>query len=299
VRIGIVGLGLIGGSLALALRRSSEFAKSRTAIIGIDFNRASLVAAKKAGAIDEAAHPDSAPYAACDLVLLCTPTPELLKALPAIAAAMHPGALLTDVCGVKELPCALGAAQRNVVFAGAHPMAGTEQRGFSAARANLFDGACVALCPPTGISQGNTAWESAAKATVRALWATAGATRFLELDPDEHDRAVAYASHLPALTAVTLFEALEGAGATAPNARALAAGGFRDTTRLAADGTVGQAAVHNRFIPEAARALGESLIALAGQIEAGTLSNDLTPLAQRLEKLADRRRAMPLPPVKA
>ena len=187
MRIGVVGLGLIGGSLTLALRRSSEFAKSRTEIVGIDFNRASLTAAKKAGASDEAAQPDSAPYAGCDLVVICTPTPDLLKALPAIASAMHPGALLTDVCGVKELPCTLGAAQGNVVFVGAHPMAGTEQRGFSAARANLFDGACVALCPPAGISQGNATWESSAKAAVRALWASAGATRFLELEAEEQE----------------------------------------------------------------------------------------------------------------
>jgi prephenate dehydrogenase len=151
----------------------------------------------------------------------------------------------------------------------------------------MFDGAAVALCPPVGISQGNRAWGAAAQASVRALWAEAGATRFLELDPGEHDRAVAYASHLPALTAAALFEALEGSGSIAQTARALAAGGFRDTTRLAADGTVGQAAVHNR-----------SLHALAEEIETGLHSNDLQGLAKRLEALADRRRAMPLPPRK-
>jgi prephenate dehydrogenase len=296
VRIGIVGLGLIGGSLALSLRRSKAWAQGRAAIVGIDWDKRSLARAKRAGAIDLAARPDAAPYAACDLVVLCLPAPALLEALPRIANKMSPGALLTDVCGVKQLPCALGAAQRRVVFAGAHPMAGTEQRGFSAAHAGLFDGACVALCPPVGICEGNAAWESAAQSAVRALWAEAGATRFLELDAEEHDQAVAYASHLPALTAAVLFEALEGAGPIAPSARALAAGGFRDTTRLAADGTVGQAAVHNRFIPAAARALGKSLLALADQIELRTRAHDLKPLAERLESLADRRRAMPLPP---
>jgi len=292
IRIGIVGLGLIGGSLALALRR----AKSRAVLVGIDVDAASLKQAKRAGAIDISAKPDSNPYGACDLVVLCTPAPALLSALPDIAEHMHPGALLTDVCGVKELPCALGAAQKNVVFIGAHPMAGTEQRGYIAARADLFDGACVAICPPEGISKDNRAWESAATEAVRALWSEAGATRFLDLAPSEHDRAIAYASHLPALTAAALFEAMESAGSIAPSARALAAGGFRDTTRLAADGTVGQAAVHNRFIPEAARALGNSLLALADQINQGTRENDLQPLALKLEALADRRRAMPLPP---
>jgi len=299
IRIGIVGVGLIGGSLALALRRAGLRTTApgavRSTIIGIDLHRASLLQARRANAIDLGFHPDQAPFASCDLVVLCTPTPALLESLPGIASSMQPGALLTDVCGVKELPCALGAAQRRVVFVGAHPMAGTEQRGFSAARADLFDGACVALCTPAGIAQGNGAWESAATAAVRALWMEAGATRFLELGPSEHDEAVAYASHLPALTAAALFEALEGAGAIEPAARALAAGGFRDTTRLAADGTVGQAAVHNRFIPAAARALSEALRNLAEASAQGQRTRDLRPLARRLELLADRRRAMPLP----
>jgi prephenate dehydrogenase len=131
---------------------------------------------------------------------------------------------------------------------------------------------------------------------VRALWSDAGATRFLTLTPREHDGAVAYASHLPALAAASVFAALEQAGASGKIARALAAGGFRDTTRLAADGTVGQAAVHNRFLPEVLRASAASLNAFAAQIEDGLHSNDLAALARTLEQLADRRRAMRLPP---
>jgi len=308
-RIGIVGLGLIGGSLALALRRAESRAQSRSArsgrvrfeIVGVDTHEKTLDDAASSGAIDLPALPRQAPLERCDLVVLCLPAPALLESLPGIAARMRPGALLTDVCGVKELPAALGAAQKRVVFVGAHPMAGREERGFSAARADLFDGACVALCPAVGASEGNQTWATSARAAVRALWSEAGAGRFLELSAREHDRAVAYASHLPALAAAALFAALEGAGAAGPIARALAAGGFRDTTRLAADGTVGQAAVHNRFIPGVLRALGGELEKLAGQIEQGQREPNaaaLEPLARKLERLADRRRAMPLPPRK-
>ncbi len=292
LHIGILGLGLIGGSLARALKRNKIHAR----IFGIDIDARSRKAALGAGVIDSGYAADSAPYPELDLLILCTPAPQLLAALPEVAKKMSRGALLSDVCGVKQAPCALGAAQDNVVFAGAHPMAGTEQRGFAESRADLFDGACVALCPPAGSSAGYRDIESSAVAAIRSLWTAAGATRFIELTPEEHDRAVAYASHLPALTAAALFEAMEGAGEIAPAARALAAGGFRDTTRLAADGTVGQAAVNNAFIPSAVRALGESLIALSAEIESGARANDLQPVARRLEKLADRRRAMPLPP---
>ena len=308
MRIGIVGLGLIGGSLALSLRRAQSRAQQGSAhakanrrerrleIVGIDTNERSLAAAKRGGAIDHAAHPDRAEFASCDLIVLATPTPALLASLPRIAAQMHAGALLTDVCGVKELPTKLGAAQGHVVFVGAHPMAGREERGFAAAREDLFDGACVALCPAVGISDGNRAWSSAAQDAVRALWRDAGATRFLTLTSREHDRAVAYASHLPALAAASVFAALEQSGASGEIARALAAGGFRDTTRLAADGTVGQAAVHNRFLPEVLRDVAASLTEYAKQIEDGLHSNDLAELARTLEQLAERRRAMRLPP---
>src|SRR5207249_12238244 len=145
-RIVIVGLGLIGGSLALALRR----ARPDTWIAGVDIDARTLDLAIDERAVDAATTLELAPLETCDAVVLCTPAQPLLEMLPLVAARMRPGALLTDVCGAKERICELAARQENVVFIGAHPMAGTEYRGFVAANPALFSGCTVALCPPVG-----------------------------------------------------------------------------------------------------------------------------------------------------
>ena len=269
-RIGIVGLGLIGGSLALALRRARE-----VQIAGVDVDRASLDLALAQKAIDAIGGIET-----CDVVVLCTPAQTLLQQLPGIARQMRPGAILTDVCGAKERVCAAGAALQGVRFVGAHPMAGTEFRGFSAAHATLFEKATVAICPG----------EAAATEAVRALWRAAGAEKLLDVAPAVHDRAVTFASHLPYLAAASVVESLMSAGDASPLARDLAAGGFRDTTRLAGDGTVGGAAALNRFVPEELRALATRIRALADEIE----KSPEQALA-RLGLLADERRRMRLP----
>src|SRR5256886_12774419 len=121
-RIAIVGLGLIGGSLALALRR----ARPQTWIIGIDVDARTLEQATEERAIDAAATPKLARLDGCDTVVLCTPAQPLLEMLRSVAARMQPGTLLTDVCGAKELICSAGAAQDRVVFIGGAPTAGAE-----------------------------------------------------------------------------------------------------------------------------------------------------------------------------
>src|SRR3989442_6966747 len=145
-RIAIVGLGLIGGSLALALRR----ARPQTWIIGVDVDARTLEQAADERAIDAAATPDLVRLDGCDTVVLCTPAQPLLEMLPSVAARMQPGALLTDVCGAKELVCSAGAAQDRVVFIGGPPMARTEVPGEVAAHPPLLFRSDVALCPPLG-----------------------------------------------------------------------------------------------------------------------------------------------------
>jgi prephenate dehydrogenase len=203
--------------------------------------------------------------------------------IPLVAERMREGAVLTDVCGAKERIVARGAAQSRVVFVGAHPMAGTEFRGFAAASATLFNGCTVAICPPPTDEHG-------AAARVRAIWMAAGAAKTLDVDPARHDRAVTFASHLPYLAAASVVDSLLAAGDAAALARELAAGGFRDTTRLAGDGTVGGAAARNRFAAPAARALAEKLRQLADEL-------DKSPdkLLERLGAIADERRRMRLP----
>ena len=285
-RIAIVGLGLIGGSLALALRRS----RPELRIFGVDVDPRACEQALEEGAVDTGCSLETAALEICDAVVLCAPAQALLEMLPKIAARMAPGAALTDVCGAKERVCEAGARQDRVVFVGAHPMAGTEFRGFSAAHAALFKGATVAICAPAGAADDRARRE--AGSLVRSLWIAAGAEKFLEVDPAKHDRAVTFASHLPYLAAATVVESLLGAGDEAALARELAAGGFRDTTRLAGDGTVGGAAALNRFIPEEARALAQRLRALADEIE-----QDPQGALDRLGALADERRRMRLPPI--
>ena len=210
--------------------------------------------------------------------------------LPLVAARMRPGALLTDVCGAKERICAAAATQDRVVFIGGHPMAGTEFRGFVAAHPALFFGSTVALCPPVGASD-ETARRDAIR-RVRDLWTASGAEKLLDVEPDDHDRAVTVASHLPYLAAAAVAQALIESGGEAALARELAAGGFRDTTRLAGDGTVSGAAALNRFVPGAARALADRLRTLADALERSP-----EEALRRLSAVADDRRRMRLPPL--
>jgi prephenate dehydrogenase len=285
-RIAIVGLGLIGGSLALALRRG----RPMTRIIGVDTDPRAREQALEEGAVDAATSLEDAALEVCDAVILSTPAQPMIEILPGIAARMRPGALLTDVCGAKERICELAAKQDRVVFIGAHPMAGTEYRGFVAANPALFSGCTVALCPPVGAKDGRARLDAGTR--LRALWTAAGAEKLLEVEPAAHDRAVTFASHLPYLAAASVVESLLAAGSAAPLARELAAGGFRDTTRLAGDGTVGGAAALNRFVAEEARALATRLRALAEELE----TNPAAAL-ERFGRLAEERRRMRMPAV--
>jgi len=114
--IGIIGLGLIGGSLALSLRR----ARPGLRILGVDVDAGALEEALAARAIDTSAPPASAPLSDCGVVVLAQPAGALLEAVLPTAARMRPGAVLTDVCGSKEAVCARAARQDRVVFVGAH-----------------------------------------------------------------------------------------------------------------------------------------------------------------------------------
>jgi len=283
-RIAIVGLGLIGGSLALALRR----ARPSIWIAGIDPDDRTRELAMDEGAVDMAGTLPHTPLDACDVVVLATPAQPLLEMLPSVAARMRPGTLLTDVCGAKERICTAGAAQDRVVFIGGHPMAGTEFRGFTAASPALFAGATVALCPPVGAPDVDA--RQRAIRGIRAMWTTAGADKILDVEPDAHDRAVTVASHLPYLAAAAVAQALLESGAEGALARELAAGGFRDTTRLAGDGTVSGAAALNRFVPAAARSLADRLRALADDLERRPAE-----VLRALSDVADERRRMRLP----
>ena len=213
-RVAIVGLGQIGGSIALALARGGNWTRA-----GFDTDPAALAAARAAGAIDEAAGSLAAACATADLAVLAVPVDALPEAIDAAAAALRPGAVLVDT-GSARAPMSAAlerAAARGVLAVGGHPLAGNEGHGFAAASAGLFEGTPFALCAVRG----------EIPALARQLVADLGA-RVLEVDAPSHDRALARTSHLPWLLACALRD-VGGAFARL----GLSGPGFRDMTRLA------------------------------------------------------------------
>ena len=216
--LAIVGVGLIGGSAGLAARERGVARR----VVGVGRSAASLDTARRRGAIDAGTSDLAAAARDADLVLFCTPVDRIAEQVRAAAAACRPGTLLTDAGSTKDaIVRALdGALPAHVAFVGGHPLAGSEKRGPEHARADLFDGRVVVLTPTPRTDPG-------AIERVGAFWKRLGA-RVMLLGPQDHDDALAVTSHLPHLVAAALANTLP------PHLHALAATGFRDTTRVAA-----------------------------------------------------------------
>lgn len=215
--VAILGPGLIGGSLALALaerglaKRLMIYARSPRAL---DEIRTAGVDAELTGNPSEA-------VADADVVILCVPIEAMAELVHEFRDALKPTALVTDVGSVKEsidrdlAPLLEGRA----LWIGSHPMAGSEQGGFAAARSDLFEGAAV-IITPTKQTQPKT------KRRAKQFWEALGAKLFV-YEPERHDLLIAQISHLPHLLAALLVNQ------ASEEARELAGGGFRDTTRVA------------------------------------------------------------------
>lgn len=218
-RIGIAGLGLIGGSLARAL----AVRQPALQLTGHDPDPAAAEGARAAGVVRTLA-PDLPTLAAgADLVVLCQPLPALLAALPVLARCV-PLPVLCDAGSVKQpvLDAArvLGAARGR--FVGAHPIAGKAASGWDAADATLFDGAQVVVCEEHA--------DADAAAAVRALWRAVGAHP-VALDAARHDAVYAALSHLPQLLTWAYLDSL-AADVRLQGAAGLAGPGFASFTRL-------------------------------------------------------------------
>ena len=221
-RLCVVGLGLLGGSVARAAR---ERGLARE-IVAVGRRASSLEPALRAGVVDRATTDLAGGAAEADFCLLATPVTALERQLAAVWAALPARALVTDVGSTKGRIVETAerlAARRPLAFVGSHPMAGSERAGFAEARADLFEAATVILTPTE-----RTPAEAVAR--VRGFWEALGG-RVTVLDPATHDRAVAAVSHLPHLVADALVDAVERID---PAAFDVAARGFRDTTRIAA-----------------------------------------------------------------
>lgn len=219
--LAVVGVGLIGGSFAAALKQAGAVRE----VLGVGRNPASLDAALESGLIDRAA--DWAEAGQADCILLALPVGETEAVLRQLAPHLKAGTVVTDAGSTKlNVVAAARAAlgDRFADFVPGHPIAGSEQCGPGAARTDLYRGKRVVLTP-----QADT--RADAVALVRALWEAAGA-RVETLDAAQHDRVFAAVSHLPHLAAYALVDDL-AQRADSDTCFRFAASGFRDFTRIA------------------------------------------------------------------
>ena len=219
----VVGVGLIGGSFARALKERGQVGR----VVGVGRGRANLDAALKLGLIDEIAEDAKRAFAAADFILVATPVGQMRQAFDRIAPVLKAGAVVTDAGSTKSdvvdiARSAFGAKFGQ--FVPAHPIAGAEETGAHAARGDLYEGkkVVVTALPET---------DAACVALVEAAWRACGA-RIFAMAPDLHDKTFAAVSHLPHVLAFALVDEIAGK----PHADTLfryAASGFRDFTRIA------------------------------------------------------------------
>ena len=219
--LALVGTGLIGGSFALALKQAGAVRQ----VLGVGRNPDRLARAQQCGLIDRAV--DWAEAGQADCILLALPVGETEAVLRQLAPHLKPGAIITDAGSTKlkvvdAARVVLGA--RVADFVPGHPIAGSEQSGPDAARADLYRGKKIVLTPLAET-------RAAALETVKALWQATGA-QVETLDAAQHDRVFAAVSHLPHLAAFALVDEL-AQRADGDTYFRLAASGFRDFTRIA------------------------------------------------------------------
>lgn len=217
MKTAIIGLGLIGGSLAKAI-------KTRTShkVYGFDRDRTIQLRAKMVEAIDSILTPRQVPQ--CDLILLALYPDDIVQWLQENAGRIKPGAMVCDCGGIKSRICRTGfelARQHGFVFVGGHPMAGIERFGFAAAQANLFSRATMVLIPDSG-----TPLQTVAQ--LKEFFLSLGFSRIKITAAEEHDRVIAYTSQLAHILSSAYIKS-----DTAFSHTGISAGSFRDMTRVA------------------------------------------------------------------
>jgi prephenate dehydrogenase len=284
-RVAVIGTGLIGGSIGFALgQREIE-------VVGFDASRERLARAHELGAVDVVAASLEAAVAGSDLVFLAVPVGHIARL--AVAAFDAGATVVSDVGSVKAPVVADVAAarpDRAAWFVGGHPMAGSEQEGVEGADADLFFGSSWVLTPTAETDPG-------AFTTVRSVVGLLGAEA-IEVEPERHDALVALVSHVPQLAASTLMDVASTGGGEHRVLMRLAAGGFRDMTRIAAGhpGIWPDILTANRdAVLHALDAYLESL----GDVRALVAAGDREGLLDMLKRARTARRSLPvgIPPV--
>jgi len=222
-RVAVIGVGLIGGSFALALKA----ARASGHVVGVGREPGNLALALERGIVDSIATDAGEAAAAAELVLLAAPVAQCASLFAAIAPKLRPHAVITDAGSTKR---DVIAAARAVLgahlprYVPAHPIAGAEHSGAAAAQADLFRGKRVVLTPVAETSPD-------ALARVEQVWQACGA-RLFRMTPETHDEVFAAVSHLPHFLAYALVDEIAGRSNSA-QLFGYAAGGFRDFTRIA------------------------------------------------------------------
>jgi prephenate dehydrogenase len=277
-RVLLAGTGLMGGSIGLGLRQAWPQVER------LALDPANADAAVAAGAADRVC--SDSDLAQVDLVVMSVPVSASAGVLDYLAMHLAEGSVVTDVGSTKAsvVQAARAVLPSGVSFVGGHPMAGSELSGIEAARADLFSGAWWVLTPTAEA-------DAEAVRAVLGLVSALGA-RSLLLEPAAHDSLVATVSHLPQLLASSLMRFASDQGKDRAALRALAAGGFRDMTRIAAsrpDIWIDICRENADSIVPTVRAFAQELIAVADAVEA---KND-TAVADLFEQARSARQALP------
>lgn len=219
--LAIVGLGLMGASLGFDLRGYCR------RVTGVVRRPEAIDEALAAGCVDDATLDAAAAVAVADVVILAAPVRAILRQVADLGPLLKPGAILVDLGSTKAEVCrALAALPPHVQAIGGHPMCGKETGGLAAAEPGLYRGCTFVLCP---LDRTN----AETQAVIEEMIGVIGA-RVLQLDPSRHDRLAAAISHLPYLTACALVGRVIDLAETDPAVWEVAAGGFRDSSRVAA-----------------------------------------------------------------
>ncbi len=274
--LAVVGLGLMGGSMALALRGDCE------RITGVDPSPTTREYAVSAGIVDDATDDLKAGVSEADAVILAAPVRAILSMVSnRIGSYLRSNTLLIDIGSTKEDICnAMGSLPIGVQAIGGHPMTGKETSGIEASDADLYKGRPLVLCPTRRTTP---ATRLRALAFADALGAVA-----IEMDAHRHDRVVAAISHVPYLISAALVATVAEEGHSDDAVWKLAAGGFRDMSRLAAQDVVMMGDALHTNTQAVATMLAQFRMQLA-MIEAMLINRDDAKLADRLRPVRDAR----------
>lgn len=281
MRIALLGSGLIGGSIGLALRPLDSVDE----VVVYDRSESAARRAVERGAADRYEATPAAAVRDADIVFIATPVGAILDTIKSAISGLKSGAILTDVGSTKsrvvdEATSILGA---NITFLGGHPMAGSEEDGIDGAKEGLFEGAWWILTPTPQV-------EPAAYQTLHGLLSSLG-SHVIALEPALHDELMAIISHLPHLTAATLMNMAADHGKDKASLLSLAAGGFRDVTRVAASNPAIWIDICRENADAIVRALGEFIDRL-GELRDFVAAGAADDIHRRLDSARLARRSL-------